>query len=618
MRQGETKYQISIIDDMRVINKLGDTQLTDLKKLDRVIVRLSHRNSEGCYGTVHYYGSVPEYPTQYSTTFPYIYGVELDEPKGNTNGVINGKQYFRCAEQYGVFVAPPDVKKLHPSQDPLANMSPGPMAGVKITRTNPNHFQKEDLSALLAHIQERSKQSSDNASAFSSMTLGHIKRFRIATVTSANVDEVTKEFLDLLPQRILNAHSSFAGGGVGGGGNGGGGIRNGTLTFTPDGYAKGAPNIHGIMFNVFPAIGQLYAMDKVDIDPAEMDTRGIDLWYIELNSKWRQWSRKILDPDHVDWSIGKNSDQFNSKWVLTNHWRTQEWVSILQNQNPNTINVPYPVVHECCVPRFIQQQEQQQQQQQQQRQQYLGNSLKCNPHYIPLGFFREDDLSHDLDMAIELRPRFLQEGKAVEFALGNLVHESVQNVEELLPYLKYEVLDIDETAEHMRGWFPMDWVYSEVKFVDKDWSSIIESYFNKYNVQHNSDGVTTFNPYYWMRFPRIPLCYLSTLLPLAPLRHYAERIEKVKVRTASESSVPYQSQWQPETSDNIDNNSYHARDSTDEKGLFYGGGHEEDDAAERLQTDRDSSPQGNSYHNLRKEKPPKKIRELSEDEDSLI
>jgi tubulin-folding cofactor B len=37
-------------------------------------------------------------------------GVRLDEPMGDTNGKIKGKEYFTCEEKYGVFVRPDYVK----------------------------------------------------------------------------------------------------------------------------------------------------------------------------------------------------------------------------------------------------------------------------------------------------------------------------------------------------------------------------------------------------------------------------------------------------------------------------------------------------------------------------
>ncbi len=37
-------------------------------------------------------------------------GVELDEPLGKNNGIVNGKKYFACSTNYGVFVKPDKVR----------------------------------------------------------------------------------------------------------------------------------------------------------------------------------------------------------------------------------------------------------------------------------------------------------------------------------------------------------------------------------------------------------------------------------------------------------------------------------------------------------------------------
>jgi dynactin 1 len=59
-------------------------------------------------GTVRYVGA-----TSFQTG-RWI-GVELDEPKGKNAGVVQGKRYFDCRTQHGVFVRPTQVKLLPPS-----------------------------------------------------------------------------------------------------------------------------------------------------------------------------------------------------------------------------------------------------------------------------------------------------------------------------------------------------------------------------------------------------------------------------------------------------------------------------------------------------------------------
>ena len=76
---------------------------------DRVIVALSYDNNEGCYGTVKWYGQVfsTEYATESTTSLPFLYGVVLDEKRGNSDGSLRRRRPFKCKPGYGVFV-PPD------------------------------------------------------------------------------------------------------------------------------------------------------------------------------------------------------------------------------------------------------------------------------------------------------------------------------------------------------------------------------------------------------------------------------------------------------------------------------------------------------------------------------
>lgn len=36
----------------------------------------------------------------------YWVGVKLDEPTGNSNGTVKGKQLFECPDKFGIFVRP--------------------------------------------------------------------------------------------------------------------------------------------------------------------------------------------------------------------------------------------------------------------------------------------------------------------------------------------------------------------------------------------------------------------------------------------------------------------------------------------------------------------------------
>lgn len=47
-------------------------------------------------------------------------GVVLDEPRGNHDGKVHGREYFHCAPHHGLFVRPARVTRAHQQQRPLA------------------------------------------------------------------------------------------------------------------------------------------------------------------------------------------------------------------------------------------------------------------------------------------------------------------------------------------------------------------------------------------------------------------------------------------------------------------------------------------------------------------
>jgi dynactin 1 len=59
----------------------------------------------GKTGTIRFVG-----PTEFATG-KWV-GVELDEPSGKNNGSVNGKQYFACRPNHGVFVRSSQIRSL--------------------------------------------------------------------------------------------------------------------------------------------------------------------------------------------------------------------------------------------------------------------------------------------------------------------------------------------------------------------------------------------------------------------------------------------------------------------------------------------------------------------------
>ncbi|KAI8092701.1 dynein associated protein-domain-containing protein [Halteromyces radiatus] len=68
---------------------------------------------QGKIGTIRYTGT-----TSFQTG-KWI-GIELDEPQGKNSGVVQGKRYFDCRTNHGVFVRPSQVKLLPSSPSPMS------------------------------------------------------------------------------------------------------------------------------------------------------------------------------------------------------------------------------------------------------------------------------------------------------------------------------------------------------------------------------------------------------------------------------------------------------------------------------------------------------------------
>ncbi|ODV85056.1 hypothetical protein CANARDRAFT_28776 [[Candida] arabinofermentans NRRL YB-2248] len=56
-------------------------------------------------GTIKYVGRIPEIDDENVWV-----GVQLDEPTGKNNGSVKGTQYFKCLNNYGVFVKPMSIE----------------------------------------------------------------------------------------------------------------------------------------------------------------------------------------------------------------------------------------------------------------------------------------------------------------------------------------------------------------------------------------------------------------------------------------------------------------------------------------------------------------------------
>lgn len=75
----------------------------------------------GYVGTVAYIGSTSFAPGKWV-------GIILDEPKGKNNGTVQGKRYFTCEDNFGMFVRPTQITILE--DVPSTNISSEKLAYV--------------------------------------------------------------------------------------------------------------------------------------------------------------------------------------------------------------------------------------------------------------------------------------------------------------------------------------------------------------------------------------------------------------------------------------------------------------------------------------------------------
>ncbi|OUC41004.1 DEAD/DEAH box helicase, partial [Trichinella nativa] len=73
-------------------------------------------------------------------------GVILDEPKGKNNGLVQGKEYFRCEANHGIFVRPAQVKLIENESVGAENsktLNPSTTSGLPRPKGDPKFVKKE-------------------------------------------------------------------------------------------------------------------------------------------------------------------------------------------------------------------------------------------------------------------------------------------------------------------------------------------------------------------------------------------------------------------------------------------------------------------------------------------
>ena len=534
---------------------------------DRVIVALSYDNNEGCYGTVQWMGHVKssEYATESTTSLPFLYGVVLDQKRGNSDGSLRDKRRFQCKPGFGVFVPPNHIKPLPPDQDPKNNNNPNnnmsstrtnslqrieecdrsneantsnvtihraaldpPVSlvqkssinkGLLITRgQEPNHLYQGNLFFFLRKLGFRGLVNYEKIGVIDfSDKIEKIKTKSMLQIVYPQTNEHIYSYLPLLSKSseydaIFNPE------------------RNSQIDYSRNGIKK-------------------RSIDD-DIKEREEDNQlpCVEMWYLHLHESWHKHSNKIK-------ALGV-SDYQSSQWVTQSEKRVIYWYSLLDIDEKNAISQAKTRFDSAPLPLFLKHKQEILEQKEndhddmkmngaQSAKQSLYSSI-CS-HYIPLGIFH-NKVDHKMINEVGFLegppiPDLIEKiNQKIEFRLKRLIHEPVANLKDILPYLHSKQYEVDK-KDNNYGWFPVDWVYAEVDInddeVEQKWAMAFLNYTAPFEDDDDDLNINNdpnmYNPYLFMKHPRIPLFILSVRLPLKPLQQYA--VKCVNERYGSHSPM---------------------------------------------------------------------------------
>ncbi|KRZ61115.1 ATP-dependent RNA helicase abstrakt [Trichinella nativa] len=116
------------------MSQLLDNSNSNLRVGDRVCL-----SDKRLLGIVAYVGTTQFSPGKWI-------GVILDEPKGKNNGLVQGKEYFRCEANHGIFVRPAQVKLIENESVGAENsktLNPSTTSGLPRPKGDPKFVKKE-------------------------------------------------------------------------------------------------------------------------------------------------------------------------------------------------------------------------------------------------------------------------------------------------------------------------------------------------------------------------------------------------------------------------------------------------------------------------------------------
>ena len=554
-----------------------------------MIVALSYDTNEGCYGTVRWYGQVKstEYPTESTTSLPFLYGVHLDEKRGNSDGSLRGrnKRPFKCPPGFGVFVPPNHIKELSPDKDPNNKLNHRPNKlqhlsniqevdgdgndvtnitihrgggggdnheskdidldepqllqqrssinkGLLITRgQDPNHLHQGNLFFFLRKLGFRGIVNYTKIGIVDNTD--KIEKIKTKSMLNVIYPQTNQYIYNYLP--LLSKTSEY------------------DAIFNPERNSQ----IDIKSKNKHKSKSDKSLLDGIDDDIKEKEQDNnlpiVNIWYLNLHESWFKHSNKIK-------ALGV-SDYQSSQWVTQSQKRAVYWYTLLNYDEKRAKSIAKTRFDAAPLPLFLKHKQEERDQKMDDMddmkinyhnsaKQTLYSSI-CS-HYIPLGIFH-NKRDHTMKNEVEWLegppiPHLIDKlNFKIEFRLKRLIHEPVANMKEILPYLHSKQYRLDKN-DNKYGWFPIDWVYAEIDISDDDiehkWSMAHLNYTGPFEdgdeQQINVGDQNSFNPYWFMKYPRIPLFILSVKLPLKNLQQYAVQCVNEKYGSHSPQMVNIQ------------------------------------------------------------------------------
>merc|ERR1712228_505563 len=279
------------------------------------------------------------------------------------------------------------------------------------------------------------------------------------------------------------------------------------------------PTANDCIFNYLPLLSENSEYDSiftpernvrkkslVDDDEKEKEHNAsipiVNIWYLNLHETWQKYSNKIK-------AFGV-SDYQSSQWVAQSNQRSLEWYSLLNVSSKNNAKIRFD---SAPFPLFLKNKQKEQNEDEmkhQSSQQQSTAFCAISSHYVPLGIFH----NQTNDLTNKHKVRWLEASpfsqalfdKQIEFRLKRLVHEPINNMEHILPYLHSQSYKMDATDKEY-GYFPIDWVFAEIDFCNEQIEEAFTLCFKNYSPPLVDDQ-SAYNPFWFMQFPRIPLFVL--------------------------------------------------------------------------------------------------------------